>query len=90
MKFFLLKLYENEHIEQLLTFFILINIIKTSFTSRFVTKSNKNCFAEVISFFFKKLCLIVINIVFDKNFLIIIINRIFHIKIKLIMFISNI
>ena len=83
------KLYENENIKQLLTFFILINIIKIFFISRFMTKSNKNCFAEVMRSYFKKLRSIAINIVFNKNFLIMIINRIFYIKIKIIIFVSN-
>ena len=89
MKRILSILYENEHIEQLLIFFILINIIKTSFTSRFVTKSNKNCFVEAMRSFFRKIRSIVINIVFDKFFLIIIINRTPHATTEIIIFISN-
>ena len=83
------ELYENEDIEQSLTFFILINNIKTSFIFRFVTKSNKNCFVEVMRLYFKKLCSITADIIFNKSFLIMIINRISHITIKIIIFISN-
>ena len=83
------ELYENEDIEQLLIFFILINIFKTSFTSRFVTKSNKNYFVEVMRSYFRKLRSIITDIVFNKNFLIMTINRIFHITIKTIIYISN-
>ena len=83
------KLYENKNIEQLLTFFISINIIKTSFTSRFMIKSNKNCFAEVMRPYFKKLRSIATDIVFNKKISIMIINRISHATIKTIIFISN-
>ena len=83
------ELYENEDIEQLLIFFISINIIKTFFTFRFVIKPNKNCSVEVMRFYFKKLRSIATDIVFNENFLIITINRIFYVTIKITIFVSN-